>query len=181
MADRRGVRIAAVTAAIGAGVLGLALWLHGRTPQVAPDFAVPDLDGQAVRLSAYRGQVVLVNLWATWCPPCREEIPSMQRLHERLKDKGFVLLAVSEDEGGADGVKAFVKQMKVTFPVLLDPDGDVGRKYEIWGFPESFLLDRDGRVVERVIGPRDWSTPEQIARIEALLAAPPGAQAAATP
>jgi cytochrome c biogenesis protein CcmG/thiol:disulfide interchange protein DsbE len=181
MADRRGVRIVAVTAAIGASVLGLALWLYGRTPPVAPDFAVPDLDGQAVRLSAYRGRVVLVNLWATWCPPCREEIPSMQRLHDRLKDKGFVLLAVSEDEGGAAGVKAFVQQMKVTFPVLLDPDGDVGRKYEIWGFPESFLLDRDGRVVERVIGPRDWSTPEQIARIEALLAAPPGAAAAATP
>jgi glutathione peroxidase-family protein len=65
--------------------------------------------------------------------------------------------------------------------VLLDPDGDVGRKYEVWGFPESFLLDRDGRVVERVIGPRDWASPEQVARIEALLAAPPGGVAAATP
>jgi len=170
-----------VTAAIGAGVLALALWLHGRTPQVAPDFAAPDLEGQAVRLSAYRGRVVLVNLWATWCPPCREEMPSMERLHQRLKDRGFVLLAVSEDEGGAEGVRAFVAQMKVTFPVLLDPDGDVGRKYEVWGFPESFLLDREGRVVERVIGPRDWSSPEQIARIEALLAAPAGGAAAATP
>jgi peroxiredoxin len=181
MADRRGLKIAAVTAAIGVGVLVLALWLHGRTPAVAPDFSALDLDGQAVRLSAYRGRVVLVNLWATWCPPCREEMPSMERLHRRLKDKGFVLLAVSEDEGGKAGVKAFVEQMQVTFPVLLDPDGDVGRKYEVWGFPESFLVDRDGRVVERVIGPRDWSSPEQIARIEALLAAPPGDAAAATP
>ena len=181
MADRRGVRIAAATAAIGVGVLVLGFWLYGRTPRVAPDFAVPDLDGQAVRLSAYRGHVVLVNLWATWCPPCREEMPSMERLHQRLKDKGFVLLAVSEDEGGAAGVKAFVEQMKVTFPVLLDPEGDVGRKYEVWGFPESFLLDRDGRVVERVIGPRDWASPEQIARVEALLAAPPGSAVAATP
>jgi peroxiredoxin len=181
MADRRGVKIAAVTAAIGVGVLVLAFVLHGRTPRVAPDFAVPDLDGQAVRLSAYRGRVVLVNLWATWCPPCREEMPSMERLHQRLKDKGFVLLAVSEDEGGAAGVRAFVEQMKVTFPVLLDPDGEVGRKYEVWGFPESFLLDRGGRVVERVIGPRDWSSPQQIARIEALLAAPPGAAAATAP
>ena len=166
------MRIAAATAAIGVGVLVLALWLHGRTPRVAPDFAVPDLDGQAVHLSAFRGRVVLVNLWATWCPPCREEMPSMERLHQRLKDKGFVILAVSEDEGGAAGVKTFVEQMHVTFPVLLDPDGDVGRKYEVWGFPESFLLDRDGRVVERVIGPRDWSSPEQIARIEALMADP---------
>jgi peroxiredoxin len=174
MADRRGVRIVAVTAAIGVALLGVALWARGRTAAVAPDFAVPDLNGQAVRLSAYRGQVVLVNLWATWCPPCREEMPSMERLHQRLKDRGFVLLAVSEDEGGPGAVKAFVDQMKVTFPVLLDPEGDVGRKYGVWGFPESFLLDRDGRVVERVIGPRDWASTTQIAQIEALLAAPPG-------
>ena len=99
----------------------------------------------------------------------------MERLHQRLKDRGFVLLAVSEDEGGPEAVKAFVDQMKVTFPVLLDPEGEVGRKYGVWGFPESFLLDRDGRVVERVIGPRDWASTTQIAQIEALLAAPPGA------
>jgi peroxiredoxin len=138
---------------------------------VAPDFTVPDLSGQVVRLSAYRGRVVLVNVWATWCPPCREEMPSMERLHERLKDRGFVLLAVSQDEGPIAGVKAFVEQMKLTFPVLVDPDGEVGRKYGIWGFPESFLVDRDGRIVERVIGPRDWSAPDQIARIEGLLSA----------
>jgi peroxiredoxin len=99
----------------------------------------------------------------------------MERLHERLKDRGFVLLAVSEDETGADGVKAFIEQMKVTFPVLLDPEGEVGRKYGVWGFPESFLVDREGRIVERVIGPRDWASPAQIARIEALLAARPDA------
>jgi peroxiredoxin len=171
VADRRGLKIAAGTAAIGAVLLALALWARDRTPDVAPDFAVPDLAGQAVRLSAYRGQVVLVNIWATWCPPCREEMPSMERLHERLKDRGFVLLAVSQDEGPVAGVKAFVEQMKLTFPVLVDPDGEVGRKYGIWGFPESFLVDRDGRIVERVIGPRDWSAPDQIARIEGLLSA----------
>lgn len=174
MADRRGVKIVAVTAALGVGLLGVALWARGRTAAVAPDFAVPDLAGQAVRLSAYRGQVVLVNLWATWCPPCREEMPSMERLHQRLKDRGFVLLAVNEDEGGAGPVKAFVDQMKMTFPVLLDPEGDVGRKYGVWGFPESFLLDRDGRVVDHVIGPRDWASATQVAKIEALLAAPAG-------
>src|SRR5262249_39182460 len=79
VADRRGLKIAVGTAAIGAVLLALALWARDRTPDVAPDFAVPDLAGQAVRLSAYRGQVVLVNIWATWCPPCREEMPSMQR------------------------------------------------------------------------------------------------------
>lgn len=170
MADRRGVRIAAVTAAIGIALAGLALWGRGRTAAIAPDFAVPDLAGQAVRLSAYRGQVVLVNLWATWCPPCREEMPSMEKLHETLKDRGFVLLAVSQDEGGIEGVRQFVEQMKLTFRVLVDPDGEVGRKFGVWGYPESFLVDRDGRIVERVIGPRDWSAPAQIAAIEALLA-----------
>ncbi len=172
MADRRGLKIAVVTAVIGAGLLAGALWLRRSAPWMAPDFAAPDLSGQAVRLSAHRGRVVLVNVWATWCPPCREEMPSMEVLHQRLKDRGFVLLAVSEDEGGPDAVKSFVEQTKVSFPVLLDPDGDVGRKYGVWGFPESFLVDREGRIVERVIGPRDWATPAQIARIEALLAAP---------
>ena len=88
MADRRGLRIAVGTAAVGAALLALALWARDRTPDVAPDFAVPDLSGQAVRLSAYRGQVVLVNIWATWCPPCREEMPSMERQRQ---------------EGGTDG------------------------------------------------------------------------------
>ena len=96
----------------------------------------------------------------------------MERLHRELKDRGFVLLAVSQDESGPEAVKAFVDQMKVTFPVLLDPEGDVGRKFGVWGYPESFLVDREGRIVERVIGPRDWASPTQIARIEALLAAP---------
>jgi peroxiredoxin len=170
VADRRGVKIAAATAAIGLALAGLAFWGYHRSSALAPDFAAPDLAGQAVRLSAYRGQVVLVNLWATWCPPCREEMPSMEELHQRLKDRGFVLLAVSQDEGGIDGVKQFVEQMKLTFRVLVDPDGDVGRKFGVWGYPESFLVDRDGQIVERVIGPRDWSAPEQIASIEALLA-----------
>ena len=99
----------------------------------------------------------------------------MERLHQRLQDRGFKLLAVSEDEGGPDAGKAFVQQMKITFPVLLDPDGEVGRKYGVWGFPESFLVDREGRIVEHVIGPRDWASPAQIGAIETLLAARAGA------
>jgi peroxiredoxin len=148
-------------------------------PALAPDFAVPDLGGQAVRLSAYRGQVVLVNLWTTWCPPCRDEMPSMERLYARFKDRGFVLLAVSQDEGGLEAVKPFVAQMKLSFPVLVDAQGEVGRKFGVWGYPESFLVDREGRVVERVIGPRDWAAPEQIAQIETLLSkVSPGAPGA---
>jgi peroxiredoxin len=177
VADRRGLRIVAVAGAIGLAILGLAVWGRGRGPWVAPDFSAPNLDGQAMRLSAYRGQVVLVSVWATWCPPCREEMPSMERLYQKLADRGFVILAVSQDETGADGVKTFVDQTKVTFPVLLDPDGDVGRSYGVWGYPESFLVDRTGGIVEHVVGPREWDAPAQVAAIERLMASDPQAAA----
>jgi cytochrome c biogenesis protein CcmG/thiol:disulfide interchange protein DsbE len=174
MADRRGLNIGLATAAIGlAAVLGLAA-LHRRTPSLAPDFAVPDLRGQAVRLSGLRGQVVLVNLWTTWCPPCREEMPSMERLYQRLKDRGFVLLAVSQDEAGKAAVEPFVRDLGLTFPVLIDPEHQVGDRFQVWGYHESFLIDREGRVVERVIGPRDWAAPDQVAAVERLLETPAG-------
>ena len=171
MADRRGLRIALVAASLGVvATIGL-LALRHRTPSLAPDFAVADLSGQAVRLSALRGQVVLVNLWTTWCPPCREEMPSMERLYRRFKDRGFVLLAVSQDEGGMAVVQPFVRQLGLTFPILVDPERQVGDRYRVWGYPESFLIDRDGRIVERIIGPRDWTSPDQVAALERLLAA----------
>ena len=159
-----------------AGLLGLAgaagLVRVGRhTPAVAPDFSVTDLRGQAVRLSAFRGKVVFLNLWATWCAPCREEMPSMGRLYERLKDRDFALLAVSQDEEGKRAVEPFVRELRLAFPVLLDPEHQVGDRYEVTGYPETFLIDRNGRVVEHVIGPRNWMAPEWIARLETLIAA----------
>ncbi|HEV7734129.1 MAG TPA: TlpA disulfide reductase family protein [Candidatus Binatia bacterium] len=174
MANRRGLTIGLVTAAIGAAVVLGVVAMRPRTPALAADFAVPDLQGQATRLSAYRGKVVLVNLWTTWCPPCREEMPSMEKLYLRLRDRGFVLLAVSQDEGGQAVVKPFVEQLGLTFPVLVDPEHQVGDRYEVWGYPESFLVDREGRIVERIIGPRDWLAPSQVEAIEKLLAAGSG-------
>jgi cytochrome c biogenesis protein CcmG/thiol:disulfide interchange protein DsbE len=172
MARSRGLRIVVATAVVGlAAVIGLAA-LQRRSSSLAPDFAVPDLSGQAVRLSGLRGQVVLLNLWTTWCPPCREEMPSMERLYQKLRDRGFVLLAVSQDEGGKDAVAPFVRDLGLTFPVLVDPEHQVGDRYQVWGYPESFIIDREGRVVERVIGPRDWTSPEQIAAFERLLETP---------
>lgn len=180
MANRRGLIIGIVTAAIGlVAVLGL-FAMRSRTPRLAPDFAVPDLQGQATRLSAYRGKVVLLNLWTTWCPPCREEMPSMERLWRQLRDRGFVLLAVSQDEGGRALVAPFVEQLALTFPVLVDPEHQVGDRYGVWGYPESFLIDREGRIVERVIGPRDWMAPAQVEAIERLLAAGSGLAPVAT-
>lgn len=154
-----------------AALLTMAVACGGSGPTIAPDFVIPDASGQAVRLSALRGKVVLLNLWATWCAPCREEMPSMERLYQRFRGRDFQLLAVSEDEDGARAVEPFVKEMRLSFRVLLDPERQVGERYGVWGYPETFLIDRTGRIVERVIGPRDWMAPESIAAIERLLAA----------
>ena len=127
---------------------------------VAPDFALgtPLGDGK-LTLSQFRGQVVLVNFWATWCKPCEDEIPSMEQLYRGLRrqDEGFELLAVSVDESPT-AVRDFMDQHSISFPVLLDPQQQVSRLYQTRGFPESLLIDRRGRVVERYVGPRDWLT-----------------------
>ncbi len=127
--------------------------------KLAPDFVVQDLQGQAVRLSAQRGKVVFLNLWTTWCPPCRMEMPAMEALSRKLAGEDFVMLAVSEDDGGAGVVKPFVEELKLTFPVLVDPQGEVGRRFSVTGYPETFVIDREGRQVARFIGPRDWKDP----------------------
>ena len=171
MANRRGLKIALIATALGVAAACGLLRLRYRTPSVAPDFAVPDLAGQAVRLSAFRGQVVLLNIWTTWCPPCREEMPSMERLAAHFRGRDFQLLAVSQDEGDKEKVEAFARDLKLSFPVLLDPQRQVGERYGVWGYPETFVIDRNGYVAERVIGPRTWDSPESIAAIEALIAA----------
>jgi peroxiredoxin len=172
MADRRGLRIGLAALAIGGlAVVGL-FAMQRRGPMLAPDFAVPDLSGQAVRLSALRGKVVVVNLWTTWCPPCREEMPSMERLYQQLRGRDFQLLAVSQDEDGKRVVEPFVKEMKLSFPVLIDPEHQVGDRFGVWGYPETFIIDRTGHVAERVIGPRDWSSEASLGALEALLSAP---------
>ena len=146
----------------------------------APDFSLRDLEGHFHRLSDLRGKVVFLNLWATWCPPCRMEMPSMERLFRHLRERGFVLLAVSQDEGGKAAVEPFVRDLGLTFPVLVDPEHQVGDRYQVWGYPESFIIDREGRIVERVIGPRRWDSPEQVEALEALLKAPTSMASAGT-
>ena len=126
----------------------------------APDFTFPGLDGKMVSLSDYKGKVVLLNIWATWCPPCVEEMPSMEKLYQELKDEGFELLAVNVDESGAETVAPFMEKHKLGFPVLLDPKGDIKNLYLTTGIPESFIIDKDGIVVEKIIGPIDWATPK---------------------
>ena len=174
MAASRGLKIGVATAALGL-VAAVGLVRLGRGgPRLAPDFVATDLKGQRVRLSALRGKVVLLNLWATWCPPCLQEMPSMERLYTRLRGRDFEILAVSQDEDGKQSVEALVRQLELSFPVLIDPERQVGERYGVWGFPESFVIDRNGYVVEHVIGPREWDTAAQVSAFEALLAGPPG-------
>jgi cytochrome c biogenesis protein CcmG/thiol:disulfide interchange protein DsbE len=125
----------------------------------APNFTFPDLEGRKVSLSDFRGKVVLVNIWATWCPPCRDEMPSMQKLYERFKGEHFEIVAVSINTDGREAVARFMQQMNLTFPALLDPKEKIRSLYGITGVPESFIVDREGILVNKVIGPMDWSSP----------------------
>lgn len=135
----------------------------------APEFALADLAGNRVRLSDHRGHVVLLNFWATWCPPCRAEMPSMEKLYQAYRDRGLLILAISGDRTGQSTVEAFVQEVGVTFPILLDPANEVFAQYGVRGLPTSYLLDRQGRIVSAEAGARDWNS--QVARrvVEALL------------
>jgi peroxiredoxin len=128
----------------------------------APDFNYPGLDGKMVSLSDYRGKVVFLNIWATWCPPCREEMPSMEKLYRELKGEAFEILAVSIDAQGAKVVAPFMKEYRLSFPALLDSQGTVQQLYGTTGIPESFIIDKEGVIAEKIIGARNWATPEVI-------------------
>jgi thiol-disulfide isomerase/thioredoxin len=139
-----------------------------REPFPAPPLALPDLDGRTVDLGAHGGQVVLVNFWATWCPPCVEEIPSLDRLRQRLAPRGFEVLAVDVGEP-RDQVKAFLEARPVRFPVLLDATGETFKRWKAYAFPTSLLLDRRHRVRYSVYGAFVWDSPEVIEAVSRLL------------
>jgi peroxiredoxin len=138
----------------------------------APDFTFQDLDGKEVSLSDYRGRVVFVNIWATWCPPCIEEAPSIEKLYNTLKDDQFKILAVSIDSKGREAVVPFMKKYNLTYPVLFDPEGKIGELYGLTGVPESFVIDKKGIVVKKVIGPIDWAAPDVIRFFQELINKP---------
>jgi peroxiredoxin len=125
----------------------------------APDFTFPGLDGKMVSLSDYKGKVVLVNIWATWCPPCVDEMPSMEKLYQKFKGENFEILAVSIDEPGLKAVAPFMKKSNLTFPALIDSEGTIKAVYGITGVPESFIIDHKGILIKKIIGPVDWAAP----------------------
>ena len=139
-------------------------------PLQAPDFQLEDMDGEKHSLESYRGKVVILNFWATWCPPCRREIPSMEALHQAFRDEAFAILAINEWET-EDHVFAFMGQLPVepSFPILLDLDSEVATNFGVKGLPTTLLLDPQGRIVYRAVGGRDFDHPEVKKTIRALL------------
>ena len=145
----------------------------------APNFrANPMAPGSAAKTIAdYKGDVVLLNIWATWCGPCRVEMPAIQRLEEQLGPKGLRVVAVSVDVAGMENaINAFTEEMKLSFEILHNPEGDIQRGYQTTGVPETFIIGRDGRIRRRVIGApmgsEAWDSPASIAYLERLLAEP---------
>ncbi len=135
---------------------------------VAPDFELEDTKGIKVSLASLRGKIVLVNFWATWCPPCREEMPSMERLNEVMAGDDFVMLAVNAEKDGRSVVPEFLKRAPYTFPILYDDKGVVQKRYGVFKFPESFIIGKDGKVADKIIGPLDWSSTKTIAYFKGL-------------
>ncbi len=144
---------------------GAQIKLEGK---LAPAFSLPTYDGKTMTLSDYRGKIVFLNIWATWCPPCREEMPSMQRLHEHFIDNDFAMLTISIDEKTAD-IEPFMKELGLTFPVAIDPKQVVVSQYGITGVPETYLIDKNGIVIHHLVGPGEWDTPEIFSALEQLI------------
>jgi peroxiredoxin len=173
---RAPVRIGTLAAVALALALSMAPLHCGRdTPfpagSPAPDLHFTDLLGRDVALSSYKGHVVVMNLWATWCAPCLAELPSLDRLHRALSRDNLVVLAVSVDARSVD-VAAFVKERGLTLPVLRDPDGGTAaRALQVEAFPTTFVIDATGHLRERYIGVADWDLPEALDHFRALMSA----------
>jgi peroxiredoxin len=163
-----------IALAIGAAAAFAVLWGSGAPAPVgngspAPEFTLERLvDGAPVSLSDLRGQVVLVNFWATWCKPCEDEMPAMERLYRALRAEGFELLAISVDRD-PDVVSRFRERLGLSFPILLDPERRVARAFLTFRFPESLLIGPDGVVLERYIGAKEWDAEVYVERIRRLL------------
>ncbi|MEX2182180.1 MAG: TlpA disulfide reductase family protein [Gemmatimonadaceae bacterium] len=177
---RQWLAIGGIVAALGVGLfivsrqLGPTLF-PTRVGSTAPDFRAATLASEPTvkGIADYRGQVVLLNIWATWCGPCRVEMPSMQRLEDQLGPKGLRIVAVSVDAPGTrERIAAFVAELGLTFEILHDAPGRIQQDYQSTGVPETFVIGRDGRLRRRVIGAVDWASPANVAFLERLLAEP---------
>ena len=136
---------------------------------LAPDFSLRNLKGNYESLDSFRGQVVVLNFWATWCAPCRVEMPSFEKLYRRYRSEGVAVLAVTLDKNAGPKIKSFVDEYELSFPILLDEQGEVERLYPSMTIPFTYVIDSEGRVVARVDGAKNWESNETFEAIEYLL------------
>jgi peroxiredoxin len=161
---------AAAPAAPASGDPAATLSLMSPKPvKPAKDFRVSAPDNRPLTLADFKGKVVFLNFWATWCKPCEEEMPGMERLYQRYKDKGLVVLAISEDADGAGAVAPFVKKHRLTFPIGLDPKMTLAGAYGVWALPSTFIIDRQGNRAHFANGPREWDGPAARDFFESML------------
>jgi len=135
--------------------------------EAPPDFQLMDLDGRTVQLSDYRGKVTVINFWATWCPPCVEEMPSLNQFQQAFSPKGVVVLAVSVDDDEA-ALRRFVRDHRLAMTVIRDPGRKVASLYQTYRYPETYILDRSGKLVKKIVGPADWNDPRVTSVVEQL-------------
>jgi len=140
-----------------------------RVSLAAPEVQASGLDQSAYRLADFRGKVVLLHFWATFCAPCRHELPALERLWRRFQPSGLIILAVSADRGNRDYVSRFVREQGLSFPIVLDPDGEVRTTYEVFALPLTYIIGRDGKILGRVVGNRNWDEPAATNLIRRLL------------
>lgn len=169
-------KFAAVLAIVGGAAFGFISLQdrkgYGLKPGTsAPEFRLRGLDGRVQDLVSLRGRVALVNFWATWCPPCVEEMPSLERLHRALGTEGLAVVGISVDED-ENAVRDFVARHGLTFPILRDPGGRVAAAYSATGYPETFVIGPDGRLLRTFVGPAQWDTPEALGYFGGLLPRP---------
>ncbi|MCB1215537.1 MAG: TlpA family protein disulfide reductase, partial [Deltaproteobacteria bacterium] len=144
----------------------------GGGPKVGEEaisFVLPNMEGQQISLKDFRGKVLLLNFWASWCGPCREEMPSLEALYQRYQDQDFVVLGLSLDEGGWEPVKDFLKQVGVSFPIVLDEKLEVSDQYQIFRIPETYFIDREGRIAGKIVGPQNYDQKVFYQKVERLL------------
>jgi cytochrome c biogenesis protein CcmG/thiol:disulfide interchange protein DsbE len=136
---------------------------------LAPQFALSDLSGKMVSLRDLRGKVILLNFWASWCGPCRAEIPALERLYQKRKDRGFEIMAVNTERSSASQIASFAQKFGMSFPILLNPQGDMGNNYWVRAIPTSFLVDKKGVIRWKIVGGREWDNPSILNTIDQLL------------
>lgn len=152
-----------------AGFVSAGQSLHAVTDKpAAPDFSLKNVDGVVHRLSDYRGKVVVLNFWATWCPPCREELPSMERAYKLLADEPIKIVAINVGED-ADTIFTFTADYEMSYDVLMDSDSKAIKQYPVIGLPTTFVIDPQGRIVYRAVGSRDWADEKLLGKLRALL------------